>query len=293
MGDKNISTADIIFGNIYGYNAYKFLDDYIDTYNLDYEMIEKFIPEFIANEDIKSQNEIKYELQRLYSIDEDRKVIDKLNNIADRIKSNQININIYPDILDNLFILGKKVWSIKEIDTLKAMIRNNAKDKVEEFSSLSWSTIAYGDADASTFKKELYDFLQEEKLRNSASGFIAIFDIEDNNKFIQKFEKYMMNKQSYMEKNEKLMSLVGVEKVFERVKKLNARQILDFRIGFSYVYQRNISNLNEFYHADKEFFIELKEKIEKELLTDKEKSIIQKLHLEWFCNDLNEISEKL
>lgn len=293
MGDKNISTADIIFGNIYGYNAYKFLDDYIDTYNLDYEIIEKFIPEFIANEDIKSQNEIKYELQRLYSIDEDRKVIDKLNNIADRIKSNQININIYPDILDNLFILGKKVWSIKEIDTLKAMIRNNAKDKVEEFSSLSWSTIAYGDADASTFKKELYDFLQEEKLRNSASGFIAIFDIEDNNKFIQKFEKYMMNKQSYMEKNEKLMSLVGVEKVFERVKKLNARQILDFRIGFSYVYQRNISNLNEFYHADKEFFIELKEKIEKELLTDKEKSITQKLHLEWFCNDLNEISEKL
>lgn len=192
-----------------------------------------------------------------------------------------------------MFVLGKRIWDIEELNRLKEAIFSNAKKRVEEFSSLSWSTTGYGDADASMLKKELYDFLVEEKLRNSASGFIAIFDVNDNNKFIQKFEKYMMNKQYNMERNGKLMSLVGVEKVFEKVKKLNAQQISEFWTGFSYVYRRDIGNLNEFYHADKDFFKELKEKIEKELLTDKKKAITQKLHLEWFCNYLKEISEKL
>lgn len=293
MGDKNISTADIVFGNIYGYNAYKFLDDYIDTYNLDYEMIEKFIPEFITNEDIKSQNDIKKELQSLYNIDDDREVIDKLNNIADRIKTNQININIYPQFLNDLFILGKRIWDIEELNRLKAVIFSNAKKRVDEFSSLSWSTFAYGDSEASSFKKELYDFLKEEKLKNNDSKLIEIFADKDNDKFVKEFQKYMMDKQSHMERNGKLMSIIGTEKVFESVKNLNAQQISDFWTGLSYVYQRDVINLNEFYHADKEFFIELKEKIKNELLTDKEKSITQKLHLEWFCNYLNEISEKL
>lgn len=293
IGNRNVSTADRIFGNTDEYSAYKFLDDYIDTYNLDYKMIEKFIPEFITNEDTKYQNNIKNELQSLYNIDDDKEVIAKLNDIVERIRTNQININIYPDILDNLFILGKKVWSIKEIDNLKAMIRNNARDKVEEFSSLPWSTFAYGDSEASLFKKELYDFLREEKSKNNVLKLIDIFDDKDNDNFIKEFQKYMADKQSHMERNGILMSLVGIEKVFDRIKHLNAKQISEFWTGLSYVYQRDVTNLNEFYHADKEFFRELKEKIEKELLSDKEKSITQKLRLEWFCNYLNEISENL
>ncbi len=168
-----------------------------------------------------------------------------------------------------------------------------AKKRVDEFSSLSWSTFAYGDSEASSFKKELYDFLREEKLKNNSLKLIDIFADKDNDKFIKEFQKYMMDKQSHMERNGKLMSIIGTEKVFESVKNLNAQQISDFWTGLSYVYQRDVINLNEFYHADKEFFIELKEKIKNELLTDKEKSITQKLHLEWFCNYLNEISEKL
>lgn len=293
IGDKNISTTDIIFGNITGYNAYKFLDDYIDTYNLDNETIEKLIPEFIINEDIKSQNEIKHELQMLYNIDDDKEVINKLNNIADRIKTNQININIYPQFLDDLFILGKRIWDIEELNRLKAAIFSNAEKRAEKFSSLSWSTIAYGDTEASLFRKDLYNFLQEEKSKKYTSEFITIFADNDDAEFIENFKNYMMSKQYNMVRNGKLMSLVGVEKVFERVKKLNAKQISEFWKSLSYVYQKNDITLNKFYHADREFFIELKEKIENELLTDEKKPITQKLYLEWFCTYLTEVYEKL
>ena len=88
------------------------------------------------------------------------------------------------------------------------------------------------------------------------------------------------------------MSQIGAKKVFERIKNLDIKGIRIFYASLSLVFNEHVSNLKDFYSADKEFFKELKERIE-DLLKSNIKSAMQKFELEIFCNYLQRIYDKL
>lgn len=291
----NIKNRDKSFYLDYAgnYCAYKFIDEYLNKYYFDYSIFEKLLLQYIENQKLIEQNKIKAELISIYNIDDDKKAMDKLNSELQKIENNTINVNVYPEILNELFILCSVFYREEYIIKLKKIILKNVELQANSFSDFSWSGNKYYNKEAELFKKELYKILIEKSTESKICDFIDIFHLDDNAEFVEKFIEYMRVKQGHMERNSKLMSIVGVEKVFKKIKSLNSKQISDFWNGLSYVYQNNLTNLNEFYHGDKDFFENLKIKIENELLNDVNKSTMQKQKLRWFCNYLNNIYDKL
>lgn len=273
------------------YMSYKFIDDYLTDYFYDEDAAIKIIIEFTGNKKI-DKSDISNHISSIYKIDNDEQAKAELKEVLKEIEEDKININIYPQILDNIFILCKTLLSNEEIENLKNQIKNNAHERVGEFSSFSWSTFKYYDNDAKVLKDELYEWLKEAKTKYNASEWLSIFDSDIN--FVEKFATYMQAHQGNFGFEGRNMSLVGAEKVFERIKVLSIQQLEVFWDNLEIVFARNISNLRDFHADDKEFFRELKEKIESELLTEKSsKSKMQKLRLKGFCNYLDAIYNKL
>lgn len=276
------------------YQAYKFIDDYLNTYNFKKSKIKNIITEFIKNEDSKPLNIIN-KIDAIFELDDDNSAINELKEVLTEIKNNKLNVNAYPRILDKVFMLIKVLFINSEvsdkIEEIKTAIRYNAKNRVQEFSSFAWSTFSYHDEDAKLFRKELFEFLKSEKEKASCLEWKSIF--ESDEKFVEKFTIYMKENYSMFGKDNKTMSYIGADNVLQRIENLNIKGLNDFWISLSYVFNEEINNLRDFYSIDKEFFKELKEKIESNLLGSNKKSATQRFQLKNFCDYLQRIHEKL
>ena len=274
------------------YLAYKFIDDYLCTYNFDKKEVESIICKFIKDA-VADDSNIINTIDSIFDEDSDEIAIKKLNEVLDEIRYNRLNINIYPRVLDKIFMLLKlldKEMCESNIEEIKIKIRYNAKHRVEEFSSFSWSTFPYHDEDAKLFKDELFELLKKEKEKLIGLEWENIFESDVN--FVEKFEDYMKRNHGLFVDGHRTMSQIGADKVFERIKNLNIKGIRIFYASLSLVFNEHVSNLKDFYSADKEFFKELKERME-DLLKSNIKSAMQKFELEIFCNYLQRIYDKL
>lgn len=273
------------------YMAYKFIDDYLAYYYYDETIISKVIKEFTGKAELERAGIVGL-INSIYNIDDDVVAVKELNKVLEEVEENKFNINIYPKILDNIFILTKTLMNDDKIRELKETIKSNTLERIAEFSSFSWTTFEYHDSEAKEFKNELYKYLKEEKIKFDSSEWLSIF--ENDSYFVEKFGTYMQKNEGNFGFEGRNMTLIGAEKVFERVKVLNIQQLKVFWHYLEMVFARNVSNLRDFHADDKEFFRELKEKIESELLTEKSsKSKMQKLILKGFCNYLDAIYNKL
>lgn len=275
------------------YQAYKFVDDYLSLYNFCKESAQNIILEFIKKESINAN--IINLIDSIFDEDSNEAAIKKIYEVFDDIKNNKLNINIYPRILDKVFILIKELLVVdeqcNEIENIKTKIRENAVNRVQEFSSFSWSTYPYHDEDANIFRDELFELLKSERAKTSCLEWKNIFESDEN--FVEKFTVYMKENYGMFGKDNKTMSYIGADKVLERIEKLKIKELEKFWISLSYVFNESKDNLKDFYSVDKEFFKELKEKIENNLLNSNEKSSMQKFKLKNFCDYLQRIYDKL
>lgn len=274
------------------YPAYKFIDDYLGTYNTN-EEVKNVISEFIKKEKADNSSIISF-IDSIFDEDSDEIAIRKLNEVLDEIRYNKLNINIYSRILDKVFMLmkifNKDVYESK-IEEIKICIRKNAKLQADDFSSFSWYDFPCYNEEAKVFKGELLEFLKVEKEKLISLQWKNIFESDEN--FVEKFEDYMKRNHSLFVDGHRTMSQIGANKVFERIKNLDIKGIRIFYASLSLVFNEHVSNLKDFYSADKEFFKELKEKIENNLLNSNEKSAMQKFQLKNFCDYLQRIYDKL
>lgn len=273
------------------YPAYKFIDDYLGTYNTN-EEVKNVISEFIKKEKADNSSIISF-IDSIFDEDSDEIAIRKLNEVLDEIRYNKLNINIYSRILDKVFMLmkifNKDVYESK-IEEIKICIRKNAKLQADDFSSFSWYDFPCYNEEAKVFKGELLEFRKVEKEKLISLQWKNIFESDEN--FVEKFEDYMKRNHSLFVDGHRTMSQIGANKVFERIKNLDIKGIRIFYASLSLVFNEHVSNLKDFYSADKEFFKELKERIE-DLLKSNIKSAMQKFELEIFCNYLQRIYDKL
>ena len=273
------------------YPAYKFIDDYLGTYNTN-EEVKNVISEFIKKEKADNSSIISF-IDSIFDEDSDEIAIRKLNEVLDEIRYNKLNINIYSRILDKVFMLmkifNKDVYESK-IEEIKICIRKNAKLQADDFSSFSWYDFPCYNEEAKVFKGELLEFLKVEKEKLISLQWKNIFESDEN--FVEKFEDYMKRNHGLFVDGHRTMSQIGANKVFERIKKLDIKGIRIFYASLSLVFNEHVSNLKDFYSADKEFFKELKARIE-DLLKSNIKSAMQKFELEIFCNYLQRIYDKL
>lgn len=277
------------------YISCEFIFEYLRNYNLDKDEVNQFLEKFVTFEDNIEKNEIITKLNNAFYLDNDTEVKKVLKEAYYGIENDKFNINVYPYILNNIFILENILYDneIPDREDLKKYIKKNVTTRAKDYLDSIWVNHEEGDKTAIEFQKELQEIIIKENKKMEQTSFKEIFESE-NDCFIDKFKCYMYDKKNHMDRNGELMSLISIEAVFEKIKGLNNKQILEFYNGLSYIYQTNNSSLKEFYHSDKEFFRELKEKIESELLTEKSsKSKMQKLRLKGFCEYLDTIYNKL
>lgn len=280
--------------SIYGmYPAYKFIDNYLGTFNTDKEEFKNVIGEFIKKEKADDSNIINT-IDSIFDEDSDEIAINKLNEVLEEIRYNRLNINIYSRILDKIFmllnLLDEDMYESK-IEEIKTYIRANAKLQAEKFSSFSWYEFPCYNEDAKVFKNELFELLKAEKEKSIGLEWKNIFENDEN--FVEKFEDYMKRNHGMFLDGRRTMSQIGADKVFERIKNLNIEETKIFYASMSLVFDEHINNLKDFYSADKDFFKALKEKIETDLLKSNRKSAMQKMQLEILCNYLGIIYNKL
>ena len=280
--------------NVVGmYPAYKFIDNYLGTFNTNEDELKNVIGEFIKREKADDSNIINT-IDSIFDEDSDEIAITKLNKILDEIQYNRLNINIYSRILDKIFMLlnslDRDTYESK-IEEIKMCIRVNAKLQADNFSSFSWYDFPCYNEDAKVFKNELFELLKAEKEKSIGLEWKNIFENDEN--FVEKFEDYMKKNHGMFVDGRRTMSQIGADKVFERIKNLKIKEIKSFYASMSLVFDEHINNLKDFYSADKDFFKELKEKIEADLLKGNRKSAMQKMQLEILCNYLGIIYKKL
>lgn len=272
------------------YLAYKFVDEYLIKYNFDENEIENIITEFLiyerydVNKVISKINDIFYE-------DNDEAAVNKFEKILKLIEDNNLNINIYPRILDEVFILIKHLFNEEKMEEIKIIIKENAKKRAKEFSSFSWSTFPYTDHEAKEFKCELFDLLKKEKRENFHSEWINIFIDEKN--FINDFDEYVLKNFDLFKQENITLAEIGVNKIFECIKDLGIRELRIFRGDLNYIFDKNSNNLKDFKFFDKKLIGDLKEKIKSDLLTGNKKTEMQKLELKFLCKTLDKIKCEL
>ena len=275
------------------YPAYKFIDNYLGTFNTDKDELKNVIGEFIKREKADDSNIINT-IDSIFDEDSDEIAINKLNEVLEEIRYNRLNINIYSRILDKIFMLLNSLdgdMYESKIEEIKMCIRSNAKLQADKFSSFSWYDFPCYNEDAKVFKNELFELLKAEKEKSIGLEWKNIFENDEN--FVEKFEDYMKRNHGMFVDGRRTMSQIGADKVFERIKNLNIKEIKKFYASMSLVFDEHINNLKDFYSADKDFFKVLKEKIEIDLLNGNRKSAMQKIQLEILCNYLGIIYKKL
>lgn len=285
--NENNEEKDYLKGK---YVAHKFVDEYLIKYNFNKDEVEHIIIEFLTYEKY-DVNEVIGKINDVFDEDNDESAVNKFEKILKLIEDDNLNINIYPRILDEVFILIKHLFNEEKIEEIKIKIKENAMKRVKEFSSFSWSTFPYDDCEAKEFKDELFDFLKEEKRRNFHSEWINIFSDEKN--FINNFDDYVLKNFDIFKQENITLAEIGANKIFERIKDLSIRELRIFRGDLNYIFDKNSNNLKGFQFFDKKLLEDLKEKIKSELLTENKKTKMQKLELNFLCKTLETIYSEL
>lgn len=285
--NENNEEKDYLKGR---YFAHKFVDEYLIKYNFNKDEVEHIIIEFLTYEKY-DVNEVIGKINNVFDEDNDESAVNKFEKILKLIEDDNLNINIYPRILDEVFILIKHLFNEERIEKIKIKIKENARKRVKEFSSFSWSTFPYGDREAKDFKDELFDLLKEEKKRNFHSEWINIFSDEKN--FINDFDEYVSKNFELFKQENITLAEIGANKIFECIKDLNIKELRIFRGNLNYIFDKNSNNLKDFQFFDKKLLEDLKEKIESELLTGNKKTKMQKMELNFLCKTLETIYSEL
>ena len=285
--NENNEEKDYLKGR---YFAHKFVDEYLIKYNFNKDEVEHIIIEFLTYEKC-DVNEVIGKINNVFDEDNDESAVNKFKKILKLIEDDNLNINIYPRILDEVFILIKHLLNEEKIEEIKIKIKENARKRVKEFSSFSWSTFPYDDCEAKEFKDELFDFLKEEKKRNFHSEWINIFNDEKN--FINNFDDYVLKNFDIFKQENITLAEIGANKIFECIKDLSIRELRIFRGDLNYIFDKNSNNLKDFKFFDKKSLEDLKEKIKSELLTENKKTKMQKMELNFLCKTLETIYSEL
>lgn len=267
--------------------SYKIIDEYLYTYFWNEVEFDKILIAYIQ----QSQSNLSLVVNRVNRIFlmNDNDALIELKKFIDDIEKNKFNVNVYPKILDELWILIELLNDGNiDIEKLKSIIVNNAINKVAEFNSMSWSVFPYENTGAKVFIDDLYNQLKAKSASLQSNELGDIFNSSEG--FEENFEKYVLNYKNNFPLNHRIFLNISIDTAVRRILELNAREIAEFNSSISYIFDVNIINLKDFYSGDKEFLENLHNKIIKEL--DK-KSKLEIYQLKLLCKNLKLICENL
>lgn len=273
----------------YSYSIFRFAYKYIKEQILDVAEIKEFHNIFMKqkqSEETKEHVEEVLNIISSYSIQEDKKLLDALNELLNLLKSNGIGLRYYRELVAKIIEMKYFIEDdsfINIIEQCKDVIKKNISDfeneEKEYINETMWSFAISSDnkevlEEYRQYKDEIFSIL-----RNKDTKPIKV-DYEDKNQLISALNDMAdkaFNKKIFMEK-------LDCNKLTDIIKKSTSYQILCFRSAFNKVY--SISNWKDFLPNDIGRLKTLQSNINNVITNGETYDIIAKGQLKWFNDDL-------
>lgn len=274
------------------YPLYRVSYNFIKTQDMDLDKFKKYNDQYVElRKQEKDAEKIYEELRCIYSffISTEHNVIIAINSIYNQLESNNIPLTEYGKLANYLIAIKYAIGQDEIIEKCKEKMLNNLHADVERVEDRikmhDWYQLEKIEA-----QEELATFKQQ-MLRKVKNTYCDSFNFDYSPEKIDEFCNYVYNNRSKFISRGAFAVKINTDKFVELLEKCSAEQISDLRDIFHEVY--SYSNIDEYFIRDKEALIELKNKSEKLMNNNNSFDKIQKIQLQYLCNNLQSIIEKL
>lgn len=253
--------------------GFRFVDDYIEKSYLNKKKIKNVLNDYknmVLNE-ISNPNDPLYKLKTWWIISES-----ELNTIIDelivKIENNEYSLELYSKIVNYLS-------RIEEMDVEKEKIRK-AIDKLEEnirkkivVGKYSEDNLLSGTSETLKIYQKNIDNIKKlvyQKEKNDDEEQISIIFASDD--WGVKLKEYCKNNSYKFSQNRNFANILDIDAIILNIKSKNIEQIYEFWYALQKIY--NYDNIKDFYMADKDVLIQLKNELVNIQDVDKVKAFV-------------------
>lgn len=267
--------------------AYQAVDEYIYSLILDKDLLKKHIIQYINEVEADTEYHINI-LNKALLADNDVESKQGLDTVMDLVYKNAININIYPKIINELFILCRIHNKKSALASLKEKILENALASAEDFNPSEYFLWIEGDTEIKEFESLFKQTLIDKCNKNKVKCFGECFkkDVE----FIDDFINFITDEQLLHVNNKAAFKDVLPQDFTDRILKLNPNELLRVRSILKNKYEGD--DVKERYADDSEFFETICSILSDEIRQNKKDKIVL-YHIGLLLSDMQAILDKL
>lgn len=266
--------------------AYQAVDEYLYSLILDNDLLKKHVMQYINEVEADTEYHINI-LNKALLADNDVESKHGLDEIMSLINRNAININIYPKIINELFILCRIHYDKSALESLKEKILENALASAEDFNQSEYFPWIEVDEEIINFEEKLKQTLINKKDENKIRNFIECLKKDDG--FVDAFSENINSNYLLHVKNEAVFKGVHPEDFVDRIMKLTPHELLRVRSILKNKYEDNAGT--DVYAGDNEFFKTICSMLSDEIKQSKKDKIVL-YHIDLLFSEMQAILAK-
>lgn len=266
--------------------AYQAVDEYLYSLILDNDLLKKHVMQYINEVEADTEYHINI-LNKALLADNDVESKHGLDEIMSLIDRNAININIYPKIINELFILCRIHYDKSALESLKEKILENALASAEDFNQSEYFPWIEVDEEIINFEEKLKQTLINKKDENKIRNFIECLKKDDG--FVDAFSENINSNYLLHVKNEAVFKGVHPEDFVDRIMKLTPHELLRVRSILKNKYEDDA--VTDVYAGDNEFFKTICSMLSDEIKQSKKDKIVL-YHIDLLFSEMQAILAK-
>lgn len=266
--------------------AYQAVDEYLYSLILDNDLLKKHVMQYINEVEADTEYHINI-LNKALLADNDVESKHGLDEIMSLINRNAININIYPKIINELFILCRIHYDKSALESLKEKILENALASAEDFNQSEYFPWIEVDEEIINFEEKLKQTLINKKDENKIRNFIECLKKDDG--FVDAFSENINSNYLLHVKNEAVFKGVHPEDFVDRIMKLTPHELLRVRSILKSKYEDDA--VTDVYAGDNEFFKTICSMLSDEIKQSKKDKIVL-YHIDLLFSEMQAILAK-
>lgn len=266
--------------------AYQAVDEYLYSLILNNDLLKKHVMQYINEVEADTEYHINI-LNKALLADNDVESKQWLDEIMSLINRNAIDINIYPKIINELFILCRIHYDKSTLESLKEKILENALASAEDFNQSEYFPWIEGDEEIINFEEKLKQTLINKKDENKIRNFIECFKKDDG--FVDAFSENINGNYLLHVKNKAVFKGVHPEDFVDRIMKLTPHELLRVRSILKNKYEDDA--VTDVYAGDNEFFKTICSMLSDEIKQSKKDKIVL-YHIDLLFSEMQAILAK-
>lgn len=266
--------------------AYQAVDEYLYSLILNNDLLKKHVMQYINEVEADTEYHINI-LNKALLADNDVESKHGLDEIMSLINRNAININIYPKIINELFILCRIHYDKSALESLKEKILENALASAEDFNQSEYFPWIEVDEEIINFEEKLKQTLINKKDENKIRNFIECLKKDDG--FVDAFSENINSNYLLHVKNEAVFKGVHPEDFVDRIMKLTPHELLRVRSILKNKYEDDA--VTDVYAGDNEFFKTICSMLSDEIKQSKKDKIVL-YHIDLLFSEMQAILAK-